>query len=579
MKKIDLDRYGVHFKLNLMGVLIVVSTIAIGSFAYYLMSLSKENIDNIYKNRVQPLAKYENIKDTYTINVLDTLAEYRDGNIDNKDAQEVLQLAKEIIIKDWSDLEKNYVQSNTKELFDETKDKLEAIGIIIDRTLVEVYQDNITKVLQIYHLELIPEVDEIRFNLNHLIVKELANVSKDKKLLDNRFEKILLFLIVMVIFISLITYLFSIPIKDSIEKLTKSLEDNNEKLVNTSNVLDKYVVISQADKDGIITDVSSAFCELSGYTKDELIGKSHKIISNKDTTKDIYDDMWETITGGYEWYSEIKNRKKDGSDYWVYIVISPKFDDNHNIVGYISVSKDITDKKTVQNQQQHLIEQSRHAAMGEMISMIAHQWRQPLATISAIISDSRIKLSLDMLEPKYLENSYSEMSELISYLSNTVDDFRSFFKPNKQKELISVDELVKSSIKLVSHLLDSSKVKVDIDSTHIEVNIYKNEVVQVLLNIIKNSIDELVKLDSDRKIKISYYIKASMAIIDIQDNAGGIDDSIKDKIFNPYFSTKSKNGTGLGLYMSKTIIVEHLNGKLEALNGSDGAIFRISLPL
>jgi PAS domain S-box-containing protein len=548
---------------------------SIGFFAYYLMGISKSKIDNIYQNRVIPIVKYENIKDIYIVNIIDTLNEYRDGNITNQDTLEVLTLAKELIAKELSMLQKS-----DEELFIEIKKDIDRINLIIDRVLIELNNNQSSKALEIFYLELQPEIEEIRFNLSLLITKELKRSFEDKSGLDTHFNQISIFLILSVIFISLLAYMLSVPIRRSIKRLNNNLRDKNRKLIRTSKVIDRYVISSQTDEHGLITEVSSAFCTLSGYSKNELLGKTHKIVSHQDTKRELFRDMWQTIRKKEVYKTEIKNLKKDGSVYWLDMTITPKVCDDGRVLGYIAISKDITDKKTIQNQQKQLIQQSRHAAMGEMISMIAHQWRQPLATISAIISDNTIKLKLGDTNEEDVEKSYTEINNLISYLSHTVDDFRSFFKPNKQKEHVELKELIDSSIKLISHSLKSNSITLNIDkSDDIIINTYQNEMIQVLINIIKNASDELIKQDDERLITISYYKQNLMAIIEIADNAGGIPDNIIDDIFNPYFSTKSKNGTGLGLYMSKIIITEHLGGDIEAINSDVGAIFRITLPM
>ena len=166
------------------------------------------------------------------------------------------------------------------------------------------------------------------------------------------------------------------------------------------------------------------------------------------------------------------------------------------------------------------------------------------------------------------------------YLSKTIDDFRNFFKPNKDVELCKVKELIDDSVQIIEKSLENSNVEVILKlDENLELNIYKSEIIQVLLNLIKNAQDIFKeKSQSDATIIIESYAKDNNIIIAVEDNAGGIPIDIIDKIFNPYYSTKSeKTGTGLGLYMSKMIIQDHHKGILRVYNSDSGARFEIVL--
>jgi PAS domain S-box-containing protein len=576
----QLSKIELNFKLNLMSLIIILTAFSIGGFAYYLMDISKNKIDKLYQKRFLPLVKYEKIKDIYIINVSDTLKEFQYNHISAEDTIEILTLSKELISKEWNTLKNRCTNNDVLDILNETEQKIDNINNIIDVIILELVDKRYSSALEVVYLELTPEIDSIRFNLNYLIEKSISLAYENKKNLDKKYNQLTLFLVISVLLISLLAYILSIPIKESIGKLYQKIKKKNDKLIKTKKTIDKHVILSETDKDGIITYTSSAFCEVSGYNITQLVGKTHRIVSHEDTEITLYKELWSTIKSKNVWQGEIENKRLDGSSFWLYMVISPKLDEKGDIDGYISISKDITDKKTIQRQQKQLIQQSRHAAMGEMISMIAHQWRQPLATISAIISDNIIKSRLDTITSEDLDRSYDEISSLLSYLSNTVDDFRNFFKPNKNKETIYLNNILDAAINIIHHSIKSSSINLHIKGTdNIEVEVYKNEMIQVIINIVKNAIDELVKIDNKKNIDISYYKDDKYAHIDIKDNAGGIPADIIKKIFNPYFSTKSKNGTGLGLYMSKIIVNEHLNGNLTAENIDDGALFKISIPL
>ncbi len=231
---------------------------------------------------------------------------------------------------------------------------------------------------------------------------------------------------------------------------------------------------------------------------------------------------------------------------------------------------------------QQLIQQSRLAQMGEMISMIAHQWRQPLSAISVTSSNLVFKCMMDDMNKDLFQKELGLIDEYSQHLSKTIDDFRGFFKKDKEKEVTTLEYIVNSTLDIVGTSTENKNIKIITDlNCKEEFETYPNEVKQVVLNIIKNAEDVLL----DKTIKNPTITIQTLCNADktnkqliIKDNAGGIPDDIIDKIFDPYFSTKKeKDGTGLGLYMSKTIIEEHCGGKLSVTNDEDGAVFKIIL--
>jgi len=229
---------------------------------------------------------------------------------------------------------------------------------------------------------------------------------------------------------------------------------------------------------------------------------------------------------------------------------------------------------------QAMLHQSKLAQMGEMISMIAHQWRQPLAAISSLSQGLHIKAKLGTLDQETILDLSSTITEHTQYLSTTIDDFREFFRPKKEKKDTTYTEIIESVLKIIETSILTKNIKI-IKDFQLEKNFYSypNEIKQVVLNLLKNAEDALIENEVQNPyIKIKTYQDDHFYILEISDNGGGIDEDIKDKIFDPYFSTKTeKNGTGLGLYMSKTIIEEHCNGTLDIKNTHDGALFTIKI--
>ena len=242
---------------------------------------------------------------------------------------------------------------------------------------------------------------------------------------------------------------------------------------------------------------------------------------------------------------------------------------------YVKVQEEV--EKSRQKDRQ-LLQQSRLAQMGEMLSMIAHQWRQPLTAISAASGSLLLKARLDKIDNETVTKSAEKISSYSQYLSSTIDDFRDFFKSNKERKETSFKELIDSVLSIIETSIKNKNIEI-IKEIYSQERFYSypNELKQVIMNLIKNAEDVLIEKDiKDPKIFIRAYRNSDDFILEVEDNAGGITDDILPKIFDPYFSTKlEKDGTGLGLYMSKMIVEEHCKGKLIVNNSKSGAVFTV----
>jgi PAS domain S-box-containing protein len=380
-----------------------------------------------------------------------------------------------------------------------------------------------------------------------------------------------------------IEYYFERNFSDLLDIYSKSIAQIESALNKSIDIVDKYVIMSRTDLNGKIISISSAFCKISGYEPFELIGKSYDVIRHPEMSNEFFQNLFNTIKSGKVWQGEIKNLKKDGDFYWLKTTILPNFNDLGNIISFDAIGEDITSQIELKSQQNLLVEQSKSAAMGEMISMIAHQWRQPLQAVSILIQKlPLIKMVDGNVSDEVLENVISQVGTQVDYMSKTIDDFRDYFKPNKKKEEIYIKDVVKKCLDFLEYLFKLNSIKINYQNTSTtSLKIYLNELMQVFVNLIKNSCDAFVEnCIEDRIININSYETEDYLFIEFEDNAGGIKDDVITKIFDPYFSTKSnKNGTGLGLYMSKTIIEEHSGGKLDVYNTNLGAKFVIKLPL
>ncbi len=229
-----------------------------------------------------------------------------------------------------------------------------------------------------------------------------------------------------------------------------------------------------------------------------------------------------------------------------------------------------------------ILAQSRNATMGEMISMIAHQWRQPLTTISMSVNNISLDIELDDLNVNSLKTHTANIAKQTQELSNTIEDFMYFFKPNKEVEEMNVEEVYYSALNICKNFLKKSDIKIIINfEDTCDITGFSRDLMQIIINLLKNAEEALnTKKIEEKIIEVAIFENEQYIHLEISDNAGGIPPDIIHEIFNPYFSTKNvKNSSGLGLYMSKNIVEKHLNGSLEVSNMKNGACFVIKLPI
>ena len=384
----------------------------------------------------------------------------------------------------------------------------------------------------------------------------------------------------------------------------------------------KYA-LDQIDEAAYLVDEFAQICyandgasKQTGYSVEELMRINAFSLTN-DFQPELWQSHWDELKEKKTLVLELKHKRKDGSLFDVEIVANYiEYNDKFYNLGMV---RDITKRKEIEEklaQQQSDLEllnaklsekvdftvskleenekimiiQSRQAAMGEMISMIAHQWRQPLSSIAATALDMKLSIELDSEsfdeeEPrnKFLESSLSSLDDIELYIKNlthTIDDFRNFYKPDKESVEANLSSAVEKTLQIVQTAFESKGVTIhkNYESNKV-VTLYENEIIQVLLNILKNAQDNFLEKDiKDATINIDIKDNENGVFVDICDNGGGIDENIILNIFDPYFSTKDeKNGTGLGLYMSKIIVEEHHKGKITAQNRDDGVCFRINI--
>lgn len=242
-----------------------------------------------------------------------------------------------------------------------------------------------------------------------------------------------------------------------------------------------------------------------------------------------------------------------------------------------------------------LARHARMAAMGEMIGAIAHQWRQPLATLGAIIQSIRIAWDLKRIDSSFVKSAEADAQKQLYFMSDTIEDFRNFFSPDKLEELFDIRLRIREATQLIAAQFANSGVALDMQDLspghEMYCQGYPNEFKHAVINLVSNAFDAIgAKLatvhPADNGLAIADYVRITLSreigriIIEVSDTGGGIPEEYLDKIFEPYFTSKpGGKGTGLGLYMSRLIIEESMGGKLSVANTLAGAIFRIELPV
>ena len=371
-------------------------------------------------------------------------------------------------------------------------------------------------------------------------------------------------------------------------------------------VINKYIITSKTDLAGNIVEVSDKFCEISKYSREELIGQNHRIVKHSDMPVETYKELWQTISNGKTWQGIIKNKNKHGEPYWVDSTISPYYDEDGNHIGYFSYRIDITKEvlasevlenyntklkeeldikiQDLRQKDTELIEQSKMASLGELIANISHHWRQPLNLISISASALTYQMKFGSIDEEELKEKLEQIEHSCNELSQTISSFSEFSSLENEKSKVKIyDEVLRAKNFLVL-FFEENKINL-VDEIKYENNytakFYKNDLSKVLVNMLRNSIEALEDKKIDNKwIKLSSNENNGKLEILIEDNAGGISEENISKVFEPYFTTKFKSqGTGLGLSSSYRIVKNNIEGKLSVENSSNGAVFKIELDL
>ncbi|RWS46701.1 hypothetical protein CKA55_06745 [Arcobacter suis] len=346
------------------------------------------------------------------------------------------------------------------------------------------------------------------------------------------------------------------------------------------------------DKNQRILKVNKAFEKITGYTQEEVIGKTPALLKSGLHDREFYFNLYKTLQKDGIWIGEIKNKHKNGNIYNEHLIIQSVLDSNNEPIYYVASFLDITKQKLTEEKltqrEKLLIQQSKMAQMGEMLENIAHQWRQPLSVITTSATGLKVQQEFSVLTNEELIESLDSIVKAAVHLSVTIDDFRNFYKNDKEKKSFNLRVAVEKSLTLLSSKFKNQEIEIKIEVEDIEIYGFENELIQVFINILNNAKDELVKQDNQNRLIYIFAKKEKENIsISFQDNAGGIKKELLAHIFENHFTTKEQeDGTGIGLYMSK-LIIDKINGEIKASNEMiiynnktyEGAKFNITIPL
>lgn len=492
-----MDEMTIAKKTTLLFLIMVVGMLFIGSFAHMSINRIKNNFDILYTKRMLPTIRLENLKDIYTVNVLDTIRDIEKGSISVKAGKTVIELAQDLIkieleeYKNSLEIDESdwliklarswgFVHQKGPRKIREEEALLARIGTktsTIDSILFKMFTHFETahtkEAYTTLQNELYPSVYSINIDITGLINLNLEGAkqgfSRTELVYNNTFEWIVVATLGTIAFAALLAIVLLQNIRLLHRRLERMVDEKTKELQTLNHDLELRIL--------------------------------HEVE---------------------------QSRQKD----------------------------------------QIMFRQSRLASMGEMIGNIAHQWRQPLNAMVLIIQSFQMKRMAGLpLSDEFIDKQAQEGIELAALMSNTIDDFRNFFKPNKDEEIFSVKETIASSIKLVKEYYEKEQIFIFLNcETDVSISGYPNEFSQVIMNLFSNAKDALEKnREEEREIEVVVKQEGANAIIDVIDNGGGFSEAVHDRMFEPYFTTKHKaSGTGIGLHMSKQIIEKQMQGNVSA---------------
>lgn len=365
------------------------------------------------------------------------------------------------------------------------------------------------------------------------------------------------------------------------------MADKRRELEDQKFALDQSAIVAQTDASGTILMVNDKFCEISGYSRDELIGKDHRIVNSGTHPKSFFQGMWRTISSGQVWRADVCNRKKSGELYWVATTITPFLDEHKKPYQYLAIRQDITDLKIAQQiimqQQSQLINASRLSAIGEMASAITHEINNPLAVIlgrTEMIMSLNSKGTVDQANLDRLLQTIHVTGKRIEKIVRSMKTIAHRGAEDEPATSCQVKEIVSDALELCLQRFKHHNIRLVVPQVADDLTLVcrSHQIVQVLVNLLNNAFDAVSTIE-DRWVELSLRVDGDFLEFAVTDSGAGVPQDLQNKLFEPFFSTKRVQfGTGLGLSISRSLIAGH-SGELIYDTDSPNTRFKVRLPL
>lgn len=363
------------------------------------------------------------------------------------------------------------------------------------------------------------------------------------------------------------------------------LKGLKQHLTDQINALDKSAIVAITDSKGVITYVNPMFCAISEYSSRELLGKTHSLLNSGHHSREFFVDMWRTITRGVVWRQEICNRAKSGRLYWVDTTIVPFIDSDGEIIQYIAIRYDITQKKktesTLIEERQRLIESEKMASIGLLTAGIAHELGNPLGAIRGRLEMLETMLEQDDFQKEFAVLSVKKMVQSVDRMSKIIRSLKSYSRDGSKDEKQSFD-----MAQLIGDITEVSFEKcrkngIEVETLGLDQPLIlmgrETEIGQVVVNLFNNAFDAVKELEEPR-ITIILEDRGDFCEIHFKDSGAGVPIELVTKIFDPFYTTKEVGqGTGLGLSICRSIVEDH-GGRLDYQRVADQTCFLVSLP-
>lgn len=370
-----------------------------------------------------------------------------------------------------------------------------------------------------------------------------------------------------------IEYIFAV-VKDITEEKAREIE-----LQRFFNIVESSLnPILITDINGKMIYVNPAFVKVSGFKKEELIGKNPRIFGSGKLNRKFWDKMWQTISSGKVWFGEIEDRKKNGEPFYTQLLISPIFDKDEKITGYFGIHRDLSEKRTLEKQ---LIHTQKMESIGTLAAGVAHEVGNPLASISALV-----QVAERSTDDAFIKEKLELVKSQVTRISKIIRDLVDFSRPsNFELQRVNINECLKEAVEITKVGTKAKTIEFDVKLSDDIPNLplVADQLEQVFVNILLNAVDAINEVKDEKKekrISIESALSEDEVVIAFTDTGSGISEANLNKIFEPFFTTKSQGkGTGLGLWVSYGII-KSFQGNIEVQSNKEvGTKFTIKLPV